>query len=313
MTRAELLARAAQQGHAVTGAQLRRWRGNGLLHAPHKAGRGRGEGVEASYDESHLAQVIAVATMLRENKSVDRALWRLWWQGFAVDDHAILAQLRTTLRDIDQTRRQVESIEQSDRKSKAFERTTQARLKDAGLAHMRRRIGKARFTSLMYVLPSLVTGRYAGLDSENAALVLHALGLIDKPDATLAANFEAAGFLRVLTPFFSHERLSAGLKDLDVATLRATRDAMRIFLPVIFAILDGQTAVQHPIAQSADRNMVRQLVAPLVADPPRFLFLALLGTRIYPQFEKALALLRVSPSLLLGGLAPQLNHLEVIE
>jgi hypothetical protein len=75
---------AAQHGARVTSKQIDRWRLDGVLPkaAPH--GRGKGRGVARVSPEATLRQLVALVSILRQNRSLDHAALRLWLGGFSV-------------------------------------------------------------------------------------------------------------------------------------------------------------------------------------------------------------------------------------
>ena len=79
-----LIEGARQQKTPVTSKQIDRWRLDDLLPkaAPH--GRGRGLGVARVSSEATLQQLLALAALLRHNRSLHHVALRLWLGGFAV-------------------------------------------------------------------------------------------------------------------------------------------------------------------------------------------------------------------------------------
>ena len=86
----QVLAYAAERGHAVTLPQFDRWRKRRLAPVARAARPGSrvGHGL-ASYPQSAGPQLVAVAELLATNRNVDVALWgRLWWNGFPIQEDA---------------------------------------------------------------------------------------------------------------------------------------------------------------------------------------------------------------------------------
>jgi len=79
-----LIEAAAADGFQVSSKQIDRWRLDKLLPAPQTVGRGKGLGVARVVDASSASQLIALARILRENRSLDQAAFRLWVGGYAI-------------------------------------------------------------------------------------------------------------------------------------------------------------------------------------------------------------------------------------
>ena len=310
MTLSELLGEAGKLGQPVSADQFRRWRGRGLMHAPTLTSKGRAKGIAASYDASHLRQMVAVAITLKEDHRVDRVMWKLWMQGYAIDERRILKQLAGTLQSIDKTRKIVRKIEASDRASKRFEKATEARLFNNGLAGIRRRLHKQRYNSFMTVTLQLVTGLYDTQSAEDdEALVLFAFGLVDtlEPKPSLAAF--PSGFLRKMSANFSKTRLEQGLRGLQPQQLVEARDALRPVLSVLGALLPHFAPAAMKTANALFTQPTRQGLNQIFESPPELLFLAWLGVRQHPDFPgfyKELLLLpkRASEYLALNAAPP---------
>jgi hypothetical protein len=75
-------ARAA--GFKVTSKQIDRWRLEKLLPEPTRASRGRSAGVARVPSEDTVPQLLALCGLLKEMRSLDRAAFRLWIDGFDV-------------------------------------------------------------------------------------------------------------------------------------------------------------------------------------------------------------------------------------
>lgn len=85
LSESELLRLASVVGRPVTSVQLASWRKRGLLPSPARRWPGRGAGSETlGYRSSTLPQVLAVSSLLRERRDLDRATWELWLAGYPV-------------------------------------------------------------------------------------------------------------------------------------------------------------------------------------------------------------------------------------
>jgi hypothetical protein len=89
----DLIARARQLGVSVTSKQIDRWRLDGVLPKTAPQGRGKGRGVARVTPEATLEQMVALDSILRQNRSLDHAALRLWLGGFPVP----IARIRRAL------------------------------------------------------------------------------------------------------------------------------------------------------------------------------------------------------------------------
>ena len=88
-----LIDEAARHGFEITSKQIDRWRADRLLPAPGRSSGGRGRGVRRPSAEGTAQQLMQLCKLLSEDRSLDRAAFRLW-----IDDYAIpLERLRRAL------------------------------------------------------------------------------------------------------------------------------------------------------------------------------------------------------------------------
>jgi hypothetical protein len=93
-SREQVIAYAAGLGYCVTAAQLVRWHRSGLLPRPSQRSLGRGRGTMTVYPPGAAAQVVALCQIREGERRLDRIAFRLWWEGFAVDQAVIRGQLQ---------------------------------------------------------------------------------------------------------------------------------------------------------------------------------------------------------------------------
>lgn len=88
-----LIDEAGRHGFTVTAKQIDRWRADHVLPPAGKAGGGRARGVQRPAPEGSAAQLVRLCQFLAEDRSLDRAAFRLW-----IEDYPIpLARLRRAL------------------------------------------------------------------------------------------------------------------------------------------------------------------------------------------------------------------------
>ncbi len=95
-----LIDTAQQHGHRVTAGMLKKWHLFGLLPRPKQKQLGRNRegkslGSVTIYPPRTLAQLLRLLEMRSEGGrfNPERALWRLWWEGWPVDPESIRSRL----------------------------------------------------------------------------------------------------------------------------------------------------------------------------------------------------------------------------
>ncbi len=94
-----LIDAAALYGFKVTPKQIDRWRSDKLLPPPAKAGGGRGRGVRRPAPEGSAEQLMRLHYFLGEDRSLHRAAFRLWIEGYAVPLERVRKALRRLVLD----------------------------------------------------------------------------------------------------------------------------------------------------------------------------------------------------------------------
>lgn len=79
-----LLEEAAGKSVAATPKQIARWRSDDVLPPTKPLSRGRGRGVAREPDDATLEQLVALVSILRRNRSLDYAAFRLWVRGYGI-------------------------------------------------------------------------------------------------------------------------------------------------------------------------------------------------------------------------------------
>jgi hypothetical protein len=82
----QVLASARANGFDVSPQQLARWHRAGLLPRPVQRSLGRGRGTVVEYDAKTAGQLVALCKIRTEVRSLGRAGFQLWWQGYDVDE-----------------------------------------------------------------------------------------------------------------------------------------------------------------------------------------------------------------------------------
>lgn len=106
----DLIAGVAGSGIKVTTRQLQDWRQAGLIPSPSVRHLGRGRGTVSSYPKGTVPQVVAVARVLASDRSLDRAVLRLFASGHPVDEARLRTAYEVTLAKIEDNARRMLSI-----------------------------------------------------------------------------------------------------------------------------------------------------------------------------------------------------------
>ena len=101
-TRDDVLSAAAEAGYPITGDQLARWHRGGLLPRPRQRSRGRGFGTVTIYPPGTAEQVVALCEITARHRSLARAAFQLWWDGFPVDPEQICTPLMKVAAKVDE-------------------------------------------------------------------------------------------------------------------------------------------------------------------------------------------------------------------
>ncbi len=94
-----LIDEAALYGFEVTPKQIDRWRADKLLPPPAKASAGRGSGVRRPAPEGSAQQLMRLQYFLSEDRSLHRAAFRLWIEGYPVPLERVRLALRRLVLD----------------------------------------------------------------------------------------------------------------------------------------------------------------------------------------------------------------------
>jgi hypothetical protein len=193
-TREQLLAAATAAGVAVSQAQIARWHRAGLLPRPLVRSLGRGRGTVSLYPLGTGQRLVQVAQLRQGERRLTWVAWRLWWDdGGALPEPArqLLAQVaqrweqhRTHLAEF-LAREEAGEAAATDEMDAIYHQAETRQL-DRQLGHVRRNVGRKRFSTVMRVFAEIGVGRFQGYergasasekDSETGALVERAMGL----------------------------------------------------------------------------------------------------------------------------------------
>lgn len=269
-----MIAAAAERGESVSDAKLAKWRAAGLLPRPVQRSLGRARGTVTVYPEGSTAQLLRLLTIRAEPGRFDpeRALWRLWWEGWPVDPAKVRDALGRTLQAWESALGEFgQALDAEDGDPlRAFET---ARLPPL-LAKARKRTGAGAFSTVGRLVLDAAAGRFSGFgsvaavgrdvsDDDDAAVMDKALGLAGVARAVGVGPSTVGGVIEETMAEYSEaagvEALRAALEAADdraVATARADLQAVLTATRAVwglFAALDsGSNAGRDLRAWSAD-------------------------------------------------------------
>ncbi len=179
-----LIAVAGDHGHRVTPVMLKKWRARGLLPRPTTRGLGRPScrddgqkrGSDAIYPLGTTAQLLRLLEIRAEGGRFDpeRALWRLWWENFAIEPSYIWNQLDGKLQPIELWSEKWRALTSDERIEWMM---LPDRLPDP-LRTIRDRVGRRGLECVMDVLIRIAAGELTiWEDKEERSSVINGLGL----------------------------------------------------------------------------------------------------------------------------------------
>jgi hypothetical protein len=216
--------------HRVRNAQLLRWVQAGLLFPPRREGLGRGRGGASYYPAVTVIQARALAELLRRNRSLAEAGWRLWLIGYAVTPFArglLLAELSAQTAAL---RAELARLRKGQRSR--FVAAAVRDRKDPGLARVRKLVSKDGLRTIARMLAeqrlgTLKTEQYTAEDWANYQDVGVALvfpDLQDHPDLPDSRTIPAG--IHKLTRDANLKELEAMVKRTDDTLLVTARNEL---------------------------------------------------------------------------------------
>lgn len=166
-----LIMAAAERGHRISRAQLKRWHAAGLLPRPRRRSLGKGHGTVTLYPPGTTPQLLRLLDVRAERGRFDpdAALLRLWWEGYPVAPVAVHDGLRQVLDGWERLARPWASLDDvpPDEWAK-LDRQLAANLL-APLLAVRQRVGRRTFRRVAATLLSVAAGGFEGFQSPQGA------------------------------------------------------------------------------------------------------------------------------------------------
>ena len=160
VSRGDISRAAHNHGFAVSDAQLHRWRSRGLIPRSKVRGLGRGRGTTSFYPKGTSEQVVALCSLLEENRRVDLAALALFFQGFPVSTELLREVLMGAA-----DRWETETVGLTDDTGitptgvDVLDKMIFRRLKSGPLTRVRGRLRKSKFETFMRILIFVASGR----------------------------------------------------------------------------------------------------------------------------------------------------------
>ncbi|MDE2200871.1 MAG: hypothetical protein KGJ41_17815 [Rhodospirillales bacterium] len=164
-----LMARVTEADLSASAAQVARWHRVGLLPQPRQQSLGRGRGTQTVYPPGTARQLIALIQLHRRYRYLDDVGWRLWWHGFSVSEPHWLGHLRHAASRFDDIRakaRQALALleDDDDQVADAVLANLETAAVDSSVPkfvkHLRKRVGRRNFASLLRFLMMVVDGSF---------------------------------------------------------------------------------------------------------------------------------------------------------
>ncbi len=218
-----LLAAVTQAGLSASAAQVARWHRAGLLPQPRQRSLGRGRGTQTVYPPGTARQLVALIQLHRRYRYLDDVGWRLWWHGFHVSEPFWRGSLRNAAGRFAVIRLKAGQAlallesDDDDVADKALADMEAAAVTSSAptfVKHLRKRVGRDDFMSLLRLLIMVVDGCFGDVpDAKNdpdgardLAILARATGL-DR-----SQRRPPKGFLPLLV---SHEDIWRSFADLS--------------------------------------------------------------------------------------------------
>jgi len=262
-TLVEVLTYARSCGYPTSRSQIRRYQQNEVIPKPRQVGLGRGRGSETLYPAETGKQLVAARKALK-SKSLARARWHLWWDGWNVQPEIIKADLRRGLRG-----RKWE-ITKMPRDMRRRLRHNDSRFREI-LARLRK--GEPAIGTKNEELDEWLAARAYGFDR----LLLKSM----RRTGSLAAP-TLVSFLGVVMQAIAPEALRVTLHKATSADLLVARSELRNLLarvPVLLGLLDR---LENPVLAKLATRAFSTFLEPYPREGP-LLLMTWLTIRNYPH------------------------------
>lgn len=220
---------------------FKQWRDRGLFPRPsQRPGRGKSHGKGAIYPPGTSAQVLRILEMRDELGRFDpeRALWRLWWEGFSVEPAYIWKQLDTRLQPLETWREEWRAFTPDER---IEWKMLSDRLPEP-LRTVRNLVGRRGLERVTDVLTRIAAGEFtAWEDREERNSVIDGLGLdrAKRNRIGIAAPWLRGMLdeqLRELATTIQPHRLRDALSTTEGDELCQARDELQAFLGLLYTV-----------------------------------------------------------------------------
>jgi hypothetical protein len=262
-TLVEVLTYARSCGYPTSRSQIRRYQQNELIPKPRQVGLGRGRGSETLYPAETGRQLVAARKALK-SKSLTRARWRLWWDGWHVQPEIIKADLQRGLR------ARKWDVNKMPRDMRRRLRNNDLRFREilARLSMKKNAIGTKNEEFDDWVAARAYGFDWSLIKRMRRSRDLAASGLV--------------GFLGVVMQAIAPEAQRVALKNATRADLLVARSELQNILRSVPEFLGSLTRLENPVLAKLGRRAFSAFVEPYPREGP-LLLTTWLTIRNYPH------------------------------
>lgn len=157
----EFISRLKRRGVQVTPVQLARWRREGLMAPAEQLAMGRGFGSVAFVRSDELERAVVIAQLLKQRRSFDDVLWRLWICDLSIGSEHLRSQLLAAAETFDSVIRTFKRILDDENKlDDTIEQVFVGRTSIRFFRQLRKRVGRNRFVSFFFEIMRIGAGQF---------------------------------------------------------------------------------------------------------------------------------------------------------
>jgi hypothetical protein len=180
-----------------------------------------------------------LAGIVAKDRSLERAAWRLWWQGFAIDHRLIRPPIERLLALLSENAAEVRRIDNGDddEADQAYldqlEFRARGRSRDSAFRRTRKRVGKTGMLTHLVLVSRIAAGVFEHGDSTDANILMRAVGGRTLVKAVGPHQDEVPSLLRHLSTALDPLKLQTAYAAADEPLFNSARDEIRPVLPLV--------------------------------------------------------------------------------